>query len=50
MIPNHKCKPMHEDSDVYLCRCDCGREENICGDCLREGRITMCSECQKKAN
>lgn len=37
---------MCDENDVWLCRCECGREELVCGECLRAGRITECSECR----
>jgi hypothetical protein len=34
---------------VYECECECGSEINVCGDCLRAGRVTACPECSPKS-
>ena len=31
---------------LWLCRCDCGREVYVREDCLLDGRITNCGECE----
>lgn len=34
---------MHDArQDRWVCRCDCGTEMVVCGECLRTGRITSC--------
>lgn len=30
------------EPDQWLCRCECGREVVVCGECLRSGRIQDC--------
>jgi hypothetical protein len=39
---------VHEKPDIWLCRCECGREMYVCGECLRSGRSTACPDCERK--
>lgn len=35
-----------EDRKHWKCRCDCGRETNVFGGNLRDGKSTQCSSCR----
>ena len=35
--------------NVYVCRCDCGQIENICGYCLTAGRRNDCHHEEREA-
>ena len=44
-----KCPYWGKDHDhIWGCRCECGREEIVCGHCLEAGRVAECSECYKQ--
>ncbi len=38
----------HDGSNVYICRCVCGREIPVCGACLEAGRRLSCGECDEE--
>jgi hypothetical protein len=34
-----------EHDHVWVVKCECGEEENVCGYCLQAGRVTACLKC-----
>jgi hypothetical protein len=34
--------------EVYVVRCECGRQETVTGADLETGRITQCEACERK--
>lgn len=43
------CGKQKNRKNVYLCRCDCGREKKVRIDHLRSGAISSCGRCDKKS-
>ena len=40
----------YREDDVWLCRCDCGREVLVRGEDLRSGKVTSCGFCDASQN
>lgn len=40
----------YREDDVWLCRCDCGREMLVRGEDLRSGKVTSCGFCDASQN
>ena len=40
----------YREDDVWLCRCECGREVLVRGEDLRSGKVTSCGFCDASQN
>ena len=40
----------YREDDVWLCRCDCGREVLVRGEDLISGKVTSCGFCEASQN